>query len=109
MRGCNDQAGLEPLETLVPDFGDLIPSWASCSRKSDQSSASDSFFVPPSGKKSVDNAGVLGVLCHGEIGTLRLGLDAPGLARPACSRCSVLVSLQYCAKRNGLNLTICPG
>lgn len=101
MRECNNQAGLEPLETLVPDFGDLMPSLASCSRKSDHSSASDSFFVPPSGKKSVDNAGVLGVLCHGEIGTLRLGLDAPGRARPACSRCSVHVSLHRSAKRTG--------
>ena len=41
-----------------------------------------------SGKESVDRAGVLGVRCHGETGIRRLGFDAPGLARPACSRCS---------------------
>lgn len=36
----------------------------------------------------MDNAGVLGVRCQGDKGTRRLGFDAPGLARPACSRCS---------------------
>lgn len=48
--------------------------------------------MPPSGKKSVDRAGVLGVLCHGDKGTRRFGFDAPGRVRPACSRCSVPVS-----------------
>ena len=76
---------------MLGDLGDLIPSCASCSRKSDQSSARDSFRVPPSGKKSVDKAGVLGVLCHGDKGTRRFGLEAPGRARPACSRCSTSV------------------
>ena len=76
---------------MLGDLGDLIPACASCSRKSDQSSARDSFLVPPSGKKSVDKAGVLGVLCHGDKGTRRFGLDAPGRARPACSRCSMAV------------------
>ena len=76
---------------MLGDLGDLIPSCASCSKKSDQSSARDSFLVPPSGKNSVDKAGVLGVLCHGDKGTRRLGFDAPGRARPACSRCSILV------------------
>lgn len=89
--GSEYQGGLEPPE-LLGDLGDLIPSCASCSKKSDQSSARDSFLVPPSGKKSVDKAGVLGVLCHGDIGTRRFGLDAPGRARPACSLCSVIVS-----------------
>lgn len=89
MEGQN-QGGLEPPEVLG-DLGDLIPSCASCSKKSDQSSARDSFLVPPSGKKSVDKAGVLGVLCHGDKGTRRLGFDAPGRARPACSRCSIRV------------------
>lgn len=32
--------------------------------------------------------GVLGVRCQGDIGTFKFGLDAPGLERPACSRCS---------------------
>lgn len=72
--------------TLSEGFGDLPPSCASCSRKSDQSSARDSFLLPLSGKKSVDSAGVLGVRCQGDNGTLRLGFDAPGRARPACSR-----------------------
>lgn len=58
------------MELLEGDFGDLTPSRASCSRKSDQSSPRDSFLVPPSGKNSVDNAGVLGVRCQGETGTL---------------------------------------
>lgn len=87
------QGGLESPE-LLGDLGDLTPSCASCSKKSDQSSARDSFLVPPSGKKSVDRAGVLGVLCHGDKGTRRFRFDAPGRARPACSRCSVPVSKQ---------------
>ena len=70
------------------DLGDLTPSWASCSRKLDHRSASDSFLLLLSGKKSVERDGVLGVRCHGDNGILRLGLDAPGLARPACSRWS---------------------
>ena len=86
----DDHGGFDPPELLGGDLGDLIPSWASCSRKSDQSSARDSFLVPPSGKKSVDNAGVLGVRCHGDIGTLRFGFEAPGRASPACSRCSAI-------------------
>ncbi len=84
-----NHGGFEPPELLGGDFGDFTPSWASCSRKSDQRSAKDSFLVPPSGKKSVDKAGVLGVRCHGDTGTLRLGLEAPGRASPACSRCSI--------------------
>lgn len=102
------QGGLEPPE-LLGDLGDLTPC-ASCSKKSDQSSARDSFLVPPSGKKSVDRAGVLGVLCHGDKGTRRFGFDAPGRARPACSRCSVPVSKQnrHFVMQN-FRLTICPG
>ncbi len=50
--------------------------------------------MPPSGKKSVDNDGVLGVLCHGDKGTRRFGFDAPGRERPAFSRCSVPVNEQ---------------
>ena len=48
-----------------------------------------------SGKESVDKAGVLGVRCHGDIGTRRLGFEAPGLARPACSRCSTRAKSAY--------------
>lgn len=88
----HEEGLLARLETLG-DFGDFTPSWDSCSKKSDQSSAIDSFLVPLSGKKSVDNAGVLGVRCHGDIGTLRFGFDAPGRAKPACSRCSATVSV----------------
>ena len=83
--------GFAPLAMLVDreDLDVVAPSCASCSRKSDHSPASDSFLLlPSSGKNSVDKAGVLGVLCHGDTGALRLGLDAPGRARPACSRCS---------------------
>jgi len=77
-------------------FGDLTPSCASCSRKPDQSSASDSFLLVLSGKKSVDNAGVLGVRCQGDNGARRFGFEAPGRARPACSRWSAfLVSTEH--------------
>lgn len=88
---CDDQTGLPGWEVeVVPGElgGLLLPSRASCSKKSDQSSAKDSFLLALSGKKSLDNEGVLGVRCHGETGIFREGLDAPGLARPACSRCS---------------------
>ncbi len=89
----NVQDGWTPLE-VCGVFGDLTPSCASCSRKPDQSSASDSFLLVLSGKKSVDNAGVLGVRCQGDNGTRRLGFEAPGRARPACSRWSaVMISI----------------
>lgn len=91
--GQSFQGGLAPLgvfgdggDLVSCDLGDLTPSWASCSRKLDHRSASDSFLLLLSGKKSVERDGVLGVRCHGDNGTLRLGFDAPGLARPACSR-----------------------
>ena len=71
---------------MLGDLDNLAPSCASCSRKSDHSPANDSFLPPLSGKNSDVRAGVLGVRCQGEIGVLRLGFDAPGLARPACSR-----------------------
>ena len=38
---------------------------------------------------------MLGVRCHGEIGVRRLGLEAPGRERPACSRCSGIGGLDY--------------
>ena len=90
--------GFAPLAMLVDreDLDVLAPSCVSCSRKSDHIPASDSFLLlPSSGKKSVDKAGVLGVLCHGDTGALRLGLDAPGRARPACSRCSEMRVSRY--------------
>lgn len=83
------QGGFDP-PAVFGVLGDFMPSWASCSRKSDHSSASDSFLLVFSGKKSVDNEGVLGVRCQGESGTRRLGLEAPGRARPACSRWSAM-------------------
>lgn len=69
------------------------PSWASRSRKSDQSSASDS-LLPPAwlSKVESDREGVLGVRLKGESGTLNIEFEAPGRARPACSLCSVM----YC-------------
>ena len=84
-----NQVGFGDLEMLV--LLDLVPSWASCSRKSDHNSANDSFRLPLSGKNSAVNAGVLGVRCQGEMGVLKLGLDAPGRAKPACSLCSKTV------------------
>ena len=66
-----------------------MPSCDSCSRKSDHNSANDSFLLLLSNEKSADSVGVLGVRCQGDTGTLRLGFEAPGRARPACSRCSV--------------------
>lgn len=65
------------------------PSCASRSRKSDHSSASDSLLDPPSGMKSEDSDGVLGVRRNGESGILSVAFDAPGRASPACSLCSV--------------------
>ena len=103
-----DYGGFEPAELLCGDLGDLTPSRASCSKKSDQRSAKDSLLVPLSGKKSVDKAGVLGVRCHGETGTLALGFEAPGRARPACSLCSVR-SQYYKACSDANKRTLCPG
>jgi hypothetical protein len=78
------------LDILV-DLDDLAPSDASLSRKSDHRPANDSFRPLPS-KVSAISDGVLGVRCHGDIGVLRFGFDAPGLASPACSRCSAIIS-----------------
>ena len=80
-------------DLVLWDFGDCTSSCASCSRKLDHKSASDSFLLLLSRKRSVDRDGVLGVRCQGDSGTLRLRFDAPGLARPACSRCSSQVSV----------------
>lgn len=103
-----NQGGLEPPE-LLGDLGDLIPC-ASCSKKSDQSSARDSFLVLPSGETSVDKAGVLGVLCQGESGTRKFGFDVPGRASPACSRCSTVVSKGSSdSGPEKVRITICPG
>jgi hypothetical protein len=68
----------------------IPPSWASLSKKSDQSSASDS-LLPPwwLSKVASDNEGVEGVRRKGDRGILSRELEAPGRARPACSLCSV--------------------
>jgi len=64
---------------------------ASRSRKSDHSSARDSLLDPVGLlTKSDVRPGVLGVRRNGDSGTRSCAFDAPGLARPACSRCSVV-------------------
>ncbi len=87
--------GLGALEILV-DLDVFEPSCASCSKKFDHNSASDSllalWLLLLSGKRSVVSAGVLGVRWKGDMGVRRLGFEAPGLARPACSRCADVVS-----------------
>lgn len=67
-----------------------LPSRALRSRKLAHSSARVSLSLEPEGSEntSADNEGELGVLWKGDIGRRRLPLEAPGLARPACSRCS---------------------
>ena len=83
---CHD--GFDPLELLGGDWTSRGFSWASCSKNPDQSSARDSFLAPLLEKNSVDNCGVLGVRCHGEMGIFDVGFEAPGRASPDCSRCS---------------------
>jgi hypothetical protein len=82
-------ATLETLPFLDPSSG--FPSSALRSRKLAQRSAKDS-LLPDVGagseKNSVFRDGVLGVRWKGECGRRRLLLEAPGLAKPACSRCS---------------------
>ncbi len=86
------EVGFGALEILV-DLDVFEPSCASCSRKFDHNSASDSLLLLLlSGKRSVVSVGVLGVRWKGETGARRLGFEAPGLASPACSRCSDAVS-----------------
>lgn len=76
------------------------PSRASRSRKSDQSSARLSLLeLDPlcsnCDSAAADSDGVLGVRRNGDIGIRKLvgagaaDIEAPGLARPACSFCSV--------------------
>jgi hypothetical protein len=64
------------------------PSSALLSRKPVHRSASDSLVVEESVKNSVESEGVLGVRWNGDTGKRKLLVDAPGLARPACSFCS---------------------
>ena len=104
--GCFEPAELLAATELSGDLGDFTPSAASCSRNSDHSSARDSFlllWLLLSNARSVLRDGVLGVLCQGEIGTLRFGFDAPGRARPACSRCSGWTSVECHRVRRGKN------
>lgn len=68
---------------------------ASRSRKSDQSSASDSLLlellaISIGSFMLLLREGVEGVRRKGDIGMRKLLFDAPGRARPACSRCSAL-------------------
>lgn len=82
-------AALEPLPFLDPSPG--LPSSALRSRKLAHRSDRDSLLADVgvgSEKNSVFKEGVLGVLWNGECGRRRVLLEAPGLARPACSRCS---------------------
>lgn len=82
-------AALEPLPFLDPSPG--LPSSALRSRKLAHRSDRDSLLADVgvgSEKKSVFKEGVLGVLWNGECGRRRVLLEAPGLANPACSRCS---------------------
>lgn len=68
----------------------LPPASASLARKSDHSSASDSLLAPPGvSGKSAERDGVLGVRLKGDMGMRRDAFEAPGRAKPACSRCSV--------------------
>lgn len=92
---CLSWTGLVILGLLMPATLPALllvpPSCASRSKNSDQSSASDSLLPPAlSGMKSEDNVGVLGVRRKGDSGTRKAEFEAPGRARPACSRCSVI-------------------
>lgn len=75
----------------------LESSPASRSRKSDHNSANDSLLLEllaiSMGSFIPLNDGVEGVRLKGDIGIRRLLFDAPGRASPACSRCSVKVSV----------------
>lgn len=74
---------------LLESFSLTLPSSALRSRNPVQSSDNDSLWVlEGSVKNSVDNDGVLGVRWNGDMGRRKLLLEAPGLARPACSFCS---------------------
>ena len=74
---------------MLVDLDDLPPC-ASDSKNSDHKPPNDSprpLFSDA--KNSVDNDGVLGVRCQGDIGVRRLGLETPGLAKPADSLWSI--------------------
>lgn len=66
------------------------PACDSCSKKLDQSSASDSLLLAPLSINSGARVGVVGVRT-GVPGTRSLldHPDVPGRSRPACSRCSI--------------------
>jgi hypothetical protein len=88
---------LPPAASASPPavLGRLLPSAASLSRKSDQSSARPSLLArcSMSDEEESFSVGVLGVFRNGEMGTRSdEAMDdddpPPGLARPACSFCS---------------------
>lgn len=89
--------GLTVLPLLLPSFPSL-PSAASLSRKSCHSSAKLSLLLEllaiNIGSLIEPRLGVLGVLRKGLMGTPSREL-VPGRARPACSFCSVFVSICY--------------
>ena len=89
-----------PLAVSLLGGGDVVPlprrepSFASRSRKSDQSSANDSLLLELLAMSIgslmlLFSEGVDGVRRNGDMGMRRLLFDAPGRARPACSRCSI--------------------
>lgn len=88
-------------------FASSCPVCDSCSRKFDHSSASDSLLAVPLSMNSAASVGVLGVWGIGVLEALSFpALEAPGRARPACSRCSVQRSMP--AQRSWSQPTIGP-
>jgi hypothetical protein len=94
-----------PLAVSLLGGGDVVPlprrepSLASRSRKSDHNSANDSLLLEllamsMGSLKPLLSDGVDGVRRKGDMGRRRLLLEAPGRARPACSRCSGYVSFK---------------
>jgi hypothetical protein len=95
-------------EVVLPRRDASLPSAASRSRKSCQSSASDSLLLEllaiNIGSDIEFNEGVLGVRRKGDIGTRREEPeDVPGRARPACSRCSGCRLAESLTKDVGVN------
>lgn len=93
--GRPDPASVAALLMLpFRDGASPAPSCALRSRKPAHSSASDSLSLAEVGseKRSALSEGELGVRWKGDAGRRRLLPEAPGRARPACSRCSSVQS-----------------